>query len=170
MENIKYIPPQEIEKAADKIRQKYDGDSILTDVTRIARENKIEVYEVIFNQNDIDGMIETKDNITSIYVNKANLEVRKRFTIAHEIGHYVLHLSNSNQGPIVDYRKAIMNYSTQEDLIKETQANMFASALLLPKEKLEIEWNLHKDIEFVANLFQVSRKALLIRLDNLGLI
>lgn len=170
MSKINYISPQNIEKFADELRIKYDGNSYFTDVTKIAIENDIQVYEVKFDQDDIDGMIETKDGITSIYVNKDNLEVRKRFTIAHEIGHYVLHHEALMNGYIVDYRKAIMNYATEDDLIKETQANMFASALLLPREKLESEWSDNKDVEFVASLFQVSRKALLIRLDNLGLI
>lgn len=168
MNTINYIPPQVIESEADKVRKEYDGRSMFTDVTKIAQENGIEVFEVVFSESGIDGMIKNENGRTVIYVNKDNPEVRKRFTIAHEIGHYVLHHSDIDY--IVDYRQAIRNYETQEELIKETQANMFASALLLPKEKLETEWDIHQDIEIVANLFQVSRKALLIRLDNLGLI
>lgn len=170
MSRMNYIPPEIIESEADNIREQYDGQSMFTDVTKIAQENGIEVFEVVFSESGIDGMIKNENGRTAIYVNKTNPEVRKRFTIAHEIGHYVLHHSDIDSGYIVDYRQAIRNYETQEDLIKETQANMFASALLLPKEKLETEWGIHQDIEIVANLFQVSRKALLIRLDNLGLI
>lgn len=171
MESIQYIPPQKIEQTADDLRMAYDGSDDFTDVTKIAREIGLTVYEVLFNQKDIDGMIATEDSKTSIYVNKGNSEVRKRFTIAHEIGHYILHHDDSmEQDFIVDYRQAIMNYETQEDLIKETQANMFAAALLLPKDLVKEAWSKYKNIEKVSKLFQVSAKALVIRLDNLGCI
>lgn len=95
----------------------------------------------------------------SIIVRAQDPFVRKRFTVAHEIAHYLLH-RNLFRGELVDdalYR------STLGTPI-EAEANAFAADLLMPWHLL----NEHPGLsaEELAILFQVSNEAMRIRLGS----
>lgn len=87
--------------------------------------------------------------------------VRDRFTIAHEIGHYVLHYDGSGRSV------AFQRYGRSR---QESEANAFAGALLMPGNAFEKAWQeVDGDIASVAKLFQVSRSAAEVRRRVLGL-
>ncbi|TBG15988.1 ImmA/IrrE family metallo-endopeptidase [Rhizobium leguminosarum] len=52
----------------------------------------------------------------------------------------------------------------------EWEANVFASALLMPREAIPRAWKEIADPEGMAAFFQVSQQAMTFRLDNLGLL
>ena len=63
-----------------------------------------------------------------ITVNVADVAVRQRFTVAHEIGHYVLHKGLIDKEGIVDtilFRSKLSNAN-------EVEANKLAASMLLP--------------------------------------
>jgi len=101
----------------------------------------------------------------TIYINNSSeyTASRMRFTIAHEIAHYVLHEGIKNR---FDENN---NYS-QEELDQEYEANDFAGELLMPKN---IFINLYKkyksNLTKIADFFGVSTKAVEIRAWRLGL-
>lgn len=70
-------------------------------------------------------------NKFTIYVSRFTSIPRDRFTIAHELGHYLLH---SNQGE----KKIEVNRSGSNRL--EWEANWFAAALLMPEEPFMEMW------------------------------
>lgn len=75
-----------------------------------------------------DGSIEIHgENNFNIYVSQANSYAKNRFTIAHEIGHYILH---SRLGKITG--KAQRFPSIQHDSKIEIEANWFAASFLMP--------------------------------------
>ena len=88
---------------------------------------------------------------------------RRRFTIAHEIGHFVLHPERGRPecgGAAVD----------EAERVEECEADAFAAELLMP-ERLVRE-AVHKqgpDVDRLAGRFEVGRKAMRARLDDLGL-
>jgi Zn-dependent peptidase ImmA (M78 family) len=93
-----------------------------------------------------------------IYVRRTDPHTRQRFTIAHEIGHLVLHRTslamrydyNFNEGP------------------EEAQANGYAAALLIPMWMLaEYAPTYDHKVAPLAELFDVSREAMNIRLRKL---
>ena len=89
---------------------------------------------------------------------------RKRFSIAHELGHYFLHVENGK--PYVAFRD---NTSRRNE--QEREADFFAANLLMPDE-LVIEAHNSLPFPFVnslANSFGVSLQAMKIKLDTLGL-
>lgn len=93
--------------------------------------------------------------------------VRDRFTIAHEIGHYVVHYlwareSDPTIGPITASR-----YGND---IPEFEANWFAAAFLMPSEKVKAVWNETRSVAAVATEFNVSADAAKLRVKYLGLI
>lgn len=55
---------------------------------------------------------------------------RDRFTAAHELGHYVLHLDVP-----VRYHKSYGRKRLQHEVDSESQANLFAAALLIPERR-----------------------------------
>lgn len=126
-------------------------------------------------EEDVSGFYVIKDKSAHIGYNKSNPPVRIRFTIAHELGHYLLH---AKQNPLfIDkpYNRNA-NSSTGKNVL-EREANAFAAALLMP-EKLINEYidkfgaNTIDQviIRELARNFEVSEQAMTIRLTNLGLI
>jgi hypothetical protein len=86
--------------------------------------------------------------------------VRDRFTVGHEVGHFLLH-SALGSLPIVAYRSG----STRI----EWEANWFAAALLMPRHEFEAEWRRTHSLPLVAARFGVSPAAAEVRRDALGL-
>jgi len=103
-------------------------------------------------------------NRKTIFVNDDYPATRNLFTIAHEIGHYVLHEGSQNR--FDEYHQ----YSSQE-LIREKEANDFAGELLMPQYKFEQIFEEAKgNIEKIADIFGVSNRATEVRAFWLGLI
>jgi Zn-dependent peptidase ImmA (M78 family) len=127
--------------------------------------------------NDISGLFVMKDNMAYIMYNKNEKnKKRQRFTIAHELGHYVLH---KNIPLIIDkWKKDITIFrdisSTTGEVQREREANAFAASLLMPKFLIDKEINRMpqgKDVlTFLSDKFNVSMQAMNFRLINLELI
>jgi Zn-dependent peptidase ImmA (M78 family) len=130
--------------------------------------------------DDISGTLVIEKGIGFIGFNPSHSRKRQRFTIAHELGHFVLHYSENNlffdKDFLVKYRNA--NTYSHKELIQEQEANAFAAALLMPKEFVlrELKSQTTKfmsEIELIENLaklFDVSVPAMTYRLNNLNLI
>lgn len=86
----------------------------------------------------IDGMLIRRKNhgdwcIT--YDGSITVPGRVNFTLAHELGHYLLHRSSRD-----DFRcgqEQMMDYESVESKRIENQANVFASYLLMPRKDFE---------------------------------
>jgi Zn-dependent peptidase ImmA (M78 family) len=109
-----------------------------------------------------------------LLVNHSDPPYRKRFTIAHELGHHFLHLLED--GEFVDGEADLFRqpHDSEETEItpkrrQEIQANMFAAALLMPEDAVRSEWQEMQSIGELARRFNVSETAMGIRLDQLGL-
>jgi len=74
-----------------------------------------------------------------IYYEHPTNEARTRFTIAHEIGHLVLHANYIKQLMITDFNKWVATILTLDTAVwsrAEFQANRFATFLLVPISEL----------------------------------
>lgn len=94
---------------------------------------------------------------------------RDRFTVAHELGHYVLHYlwprkkNALRSDRVVAYRKG-------SDRI-EWEANWFAAALLMPSETFKAAYaQLGGDLSALSRQFGVSSRAAEVRAKDLGLL
>ncbi|OMP31908.1 ImmA/IrrE family metallo-endopeptidase [Mangrovimonas sp. DI 80] len=148
--------------------------------------NKLSIsIESQFLDNDISGFLLKKDEKTIIGLNKNHPKVRQRFTIAHEIGHFKLH--NSDSPLFIDYfyKGSILRPKNVDKIYRrnkngnnplmEKQANFFAANLLMPKkliekEILELSENLDYDdkLKRLSEKFKVSEIAMDYRLKALG--
>ena len=89
----------------------------------IARELGMRVFRVSIWDNDLSGKIKkVNDEDYRIYVNADHPKTRRRFTIAHEIAHFILHRGEIGNGITDDmlYRSGLSNQ-------QEAQANMLAA-------------------------------------------
>lgn len=124
----------------------------------------------------IVGQLErNSDDSYTITYNELNSSsgYRRRFTIAHEIGHYVLHKHLIGDG--VDDNKAFRSENVGQYFncnIKphhEAEANRFAAALLMPKDLIRTDYP-YLEVSEMCEKYQVSEQAMLIRLKTLGLV
>lgn len=138
-----------------------------------------------FRKIKVTGNITVKNGIPSIWINPMQNKMveRKRFTLAHELGHYILHIAPTNKlNDEIDDEKIVYNRDDNWDKI-EMQANNFSAQLLMPSnlvseeaEKIIIEYKktnnerIPKDIiiEKLAKKFEVSLSAMEFRLSSLG--
>jgi len=86
--------------------------------------------------------------------------LRDRFTIAHELAHYVLH---SKLGKICP-----MRVGRGDSNRVEWEANWFAAGFLMPYKIFNKEYKNNRDIHSLAAKFMVSPQAISIRIETLN--
>ena len=125
--------PSDLEKFWDVM------DQIPVPVGEIAVRLGIEVYSLTLDPN-ISGLIKKNGNgVFEININNTDAAVRQRFTVCHEVAHFLLHRSYIDGDGIKDnilYRSKLSN-------AQEAEANRLAAALLLPLQSVR-EWHLSR--------------------------
>lgn len=122
-----------------------------------------------FLGSGISGMLEKKGDSFLLTVNATDPDTRQRFTLAHELGHYMLHRHLVGDGLDDDraYRSTEVGkyHNTLIGPKEETEANKFAANLLMPREAINRERvRLNDDVSEMARLFGVSEHAMSIRM------
>lgn len=146
-------------------------------VEKIAGELKIKIQKSPLPDELSGLLIRRKDASQPIIgVNILHVRVRQRFTIAHELGHYLLHKG----GVHVDRNFAVRFRDSQSGKAKqkpEIEANRWAAELLMPTRFLKQDMdkptlNMGDEdlVNFLAKRYEVSIQAMAIRLANLGYI
>ncbi|MBR09529.1 MAG: hypothetical protein CMP48_17825 [Rickettsiales bacterium] len=150
---------------ADKAQNSFE-----VDVKKIASSLNIEIFDRQLD-HEISGLLIVKDGKVAIGIDSSQHETRKRFTIAHELGHFFLH--RSIKSTFVDEVFARSNRVNQV----EKEANAFAAALLMPETNIrnyikEKQWIFIDDeqIQELSHDFNVSTISMTYRLVNLRII
>ena len=149
---------EHIDTVIENLRMKTGLSFPEDNLVDLAKALGVEVYESKFvKHQNIDGFLEYPKKLTDkpkIYLNKERPSVRKKFTLAHELGHFVLHRDDKRR-----YRVDSLDYSLNDDETREeTEANYFAASLLVPEEKLRSLLALSNgNIEVAAEYFGVSK-------------
>ncbi len=128
---------------------------------------------------DISGVLVINNGKGTIGYSPMESSVRQRFTIAHELGHYLLHSKSSKEDLFIDkgFKVLFRDYSSSTGEIRnEKEANAFAAALLMPKnlliskiEELDLDLTDESAIKELAKMFNVSTISMSFRISNLGL-
>lgn len=110
-----------------------------------------------------DGSIRKQDNGFVIYVSPFQSAERRKFTIAHELGHLFLHMGYRINSDLWNKQKNATYYRTGDSLM-EYQANEFAAALLMPKKaykEIMDQYTIGNEVETdkIASYFGVSISA-----------
>lgn len=119
--------------------------------------------------SDVAGKLVNGAQGATIYLNAGDNPNRRRFTCAHELGHYVTR--KEKQGDLgewdyVDLRSTLASAGTDRE---EIYANRFAAALLMPAGAVRPLYKKTKDVAELAQTFGVSEQAMTFRLRNLRL-
>ena len=155
----------------NKCNVKRDGTAshrkYITNVKGIAKQLGIEILPYSFSE-DISGLFFKKGDKLYLGVNSSHSEKRKRFTIAHEIGHFILHSDEPLHYDVKELESLHFRSENISDL-NEIESNSFAAELLMPEEL--VRELIEKGVTSVKKLsekFNVSEEAMRYRLINLG--
>lgn len=164
-----FIKSEPAKILANKIRSETVGDSIPVDVEKICCMNDTKIIFEDMEKN-ILGKTALIKNELCIVINK-NIEKskgRKRFTIAHELGHIIFETHNTEE-----YKKASIDINNpHKKYISnkfEREANEFASHLIIPEkhflERLKKTKNLDNwnTIKNICMEYETSLESLAIR-------
>lgn len=114
------------------------------------------------------GLTFIEDGVKTIGVNQNHAPTRRRFSIAHELGHYLSgHESYDSGGTHVDTRPSYLDPQHRQEI----EANEFAAELLMPTDWLKQDVaNLGADGTMLARRYGVSEQAMWIQLLDLRLV
>ncbi len=172
----------QIEIARNEALKFYEGKAYLRkplELGEILEGLGIKYHEEVMS-DDVSGFLKmnTKDGRPVIVINANHSLKRRRFSVAHEIGHLRLHGAmenlyvNTHDGPYIFMRSK--KASTGTDML-EIQANQFAAELLMPAFDVERRLNayisrgikLSTAIAQLAEFYQVSEEAMTIKVGKL---
>lgn len=124
-------------------------------------------------EGEISGMLLRDQDTLVIGVNSRHAPTRQRFTVAHEIGHILIHEGR----PVFIDRFVRVNFRDGESSTEEREANAFAAELLMPHDLIisaadsvllkRPEYTPEKLVRVLARQFEVSLAAMQYRLINL---
>lgn len=153
-----YYAPEEIARYTRQIMG-LNRDEPVVNIFYLLEENGIIVIELKDITEKFDGVsFFTDKGIPVVIINKNFPNDRKRFTLAHELGHILMH--NSGDFPVPEYRT---------ESVKENEANRFASEFLMPKEAIKnslVDLKLYK-LASLKKYWRTSKASLIRRAKDL---
>lgn len=143
-------------------------DSTPIDLDAIAKKLGLQIVPYEF-PDSMSALFLIEEGIRAIGVNKNHSMVRQRFSVAHELGHFVSgheDFSHDNVEHIDREKKYLNRFHRMEE-----EADEFAAELLMPEFLLNKDFSLlNGDIEALAKKYEVSQQAMTIQLINLKLL
>ena len=145
---VPYLDNKDIDRIVEQFREKFWDNKVPVDIEYIIEiKLKIGIVPIpdFLRIVGIDALIAS--NWQTLYVdNDEYMNERRynrlRFSLTHEIGHYVLHkeiYASFNVKSFDDYYKLNEDIPYEQYGYLETQANKFANYLLVPRKILKIE-------------------------------
>lgn len=175
---------KKLEQFSSQVLFNNDMYKIPVNIIEIAKNCGITVYNADFEKlgnKNVSGAIRYINNEFSILLNKKEPRERRRFTLAHELGHFFLDneiLKSSRIHVDTLYRSSVessyvakaVEQDSEIELTSEIEIDYFAGALLMNEMILRKIFQIEPSISKLAKIFDVSYSAMTVRLDLLGLI
>ena len=163
---------QNFERRATRLLAEHGVTEAPVDVEGLAKALGISVSHERLD-NDVSGLLLVEDGVAKVAINESHHSNRRRFTLAHEIGHVLLHAKGDRV--FVDRRFFRNDWSSKGEPREEIEANAFAAALLMPRSLIRQHLAADSgitdvDVFRLATKFQVSEQAMTLRLVKLGYI
>ena len=156
--------------AARRLLSRFEIQTPPIDVENIAKRLGIGILEEEF-PDDISGVLVRSGDGVLIAVNKEHHPNRKRFSIAHELAHHLLH---QDSAAYYDKKHQIGAHFRAKSGgrgwdAKEVEANRFAAELLMPRRMLieAIDQTGETEASTLARQFEVSEEAMTYRLADI---
>ncbi len=143
-----FLSYEKINQLAEDFLEKYGIGSILPvpidEVVEFEYEIDIVPFPNLQSDFDIDGFI--SGDLSSIFVDDSIFRTRPfryRFTLAHEIGHLVLHkdlIGNIHPHNVAEWKEFILQVDQEAYDWVEWQAYTFAGMVLVPRKSLKADF------------------------------
>ncbi|MGJ4788204.1 ImmA/IrrE family metallo-endopeptidase [Leptospira koniambonensis] len=167
------------EKLADELLEKYALEPYEVDLISLLKNEGIDLYRAELPA-DVSGILQVEGGKYTVFIQNSHNSHRQRFSIAHELGHFILHNPKSTH---IDRKSFFRGPKAAEGLHnEEIEANRFAAALLMPRNWVykaidEFVDEFGEDlidtdediISLLADKFNVSPSAMSFRLQNIGI-
>jgi Zn-dependent peptidase ImmA (M78 family) len=170
---------ENLEARAEKTLRDTDAYRVPVAIEAVARRLNLTMEAAALGEN-VSGMLVVKSGRGAIGYNSAHARVRQRFTISHEIAHYLLHAKKSEKAQLfIDRHVAFRRDEKSSTGVDhdEVEANQFGAALLMPRGLVQQEIQRHdlnlddeEAISLLAKRFNVSTAAMSNRLANLRML
>jgi len=145
--NVPYLDDTVIASNADRIRNDNNVTSIPVNIEGLIENTfQADIVPVPNMQKDLDLEGSSSADLTVIYVDESVYKqryYRYRFTLAHELGHIVLHpdyFGKFKFSSIIEWIKVVNEINPHDYSRMECQANIFAGQILVPAKLLRIEF------------------------------
>jgi Zn-dependent peptidase ImmA (M78 family)/transcriptional regulator with XRE-family HTH domain len=162
------IPPASPRDTAEALLDASGISTLPVPMEELVRGCGVQILSWAFE--DVDGLIVELSTGPVIWVNHLQAETRQRFTLAHELGHYLLrHIDKFYIDFGGELSPAVTGGHPKYDWRAERAANDFAANLLMPASTVRAEHTLNRDSKLLAKKFRVSPAAMRYRLNSLGL-
>jgi hypothetical protein len=112
---------------------------------------------------EVSGMLLPAER--EVWLNVTESPERRRFTLAHELGHWVCQVLEGRGAPVMCRADEV---GVGEGRALEREANVFAAELLMPEELVRERFD--GTAATTAPMFSVSEEAMAWRAYNLGLV
>ena len=147
--HVNFIPADEIQEKAERILTENHYIDIPVDIDLLVED----CYGInILPLPNLGWITESHGSIsqdhTTIYVDENvyyDISVRHRFTVAHEFAHSILHKEQFESMPTYtkdSWKDTVLSLDAKAYDWMETQADMFANFILIPKKHLEKQFNI----------------------------
>ncbi len=170
---------QNLEERAEKTLRDTEAYRVPVPIHLVAQRLNLTIEATALGDN-VSGMLVVQGDQGSIGYNSTHARVRQRFTISHEIAHYLLHAKRTGKAQLfidrqVTYRRDESSAAGVDT--EEVEANQFGAALLMPRglvrqevRNQDLDLDDSEAIELLAKRFQVSTAAMSNRLANLRML
>ena len=166
---IPFLDNSLISKKADLFRKNFWNDSLPVEIEDIIDlKLKLDIIPTpgLFKLSNTDALIAS--SWKCIYVDNDRYlddkyKNRLRFSLAHEIGHLVLHKNiyySFKIATLKDFFSLIEEIPQEQYWYLEIQANKFANCLLVPRKRLIVEKNRQMDKDKSGKLLKIDIKML----------
>jgi hypothetical protein len=156
------------DERADALRVRYHaafGDADLPVPVEAIAEDLLGLQVGESEELAVSGMLLPPER--QIWLNASEVAPRRRFTLAHELGHWVCQHLEGKSAPMYCRAADVQPEPSAADQALEREANVFAAELLMPEPAIRRKFR-GSTLE-CANEFAVSDEAMAWRLYNLGL-
>lgn len=155
---------EKAQRLAEETLKKHGMHAPIVNVFAIAQREGLSLKEFSPSEVELENVAGFFDPASkTIFVNKTDPAYRQTFTVAHELGHYLLGHDASKYGVLPRWQAP-----GAEKEPEEKEADCFAANLLVPEEMLKKtmrEYGLTlKDEEILARMFGVSKDVMHYRL------
>jgi Zn-dependent peptidase ImmA (M78 family) len=156
-----------IRKAALELLKRCGINKPPVDLRTIVDKLGLSYEEVDYFPDDVDSLIIPIENRVVAVVNLKQSKSRRRFSLAHEICHYLYHQDRSvlEEVPTIDSPLAYSEHPSSKDPY-EAEADIFAGELLVPLPMLKTVYRAGLTAADIARSFDVSEAVASIAMTN----